>query len=67
METKEIKQKITCPWCGAMAYQSGPQYIGSGINSLTYSCYICKAITISSRHEDMEIESVKLEYQLKNP
>ena len=58
-----IDQIIKCQWCEGAAIQSGTQYLGFGINSLSYQCRKCKAITLIIRNTEKEIDSI--EYTLK--
>lgn len=57
-ESIVIPNTIPCLFCGGTMIQSGPQYAGSGVNSLTYSCPRCNAVCSHFWHPNRKIRSI---------
>lgn len=56
-----INNTVVCKWCGSLAYPSGPQHFGFGLNSQTFVCSKCHAFCIFLRNHEKRISEVSCE------
>lgn len=62
----KINNTAKCMWCGSEMQMKGDSYFGSGINSFTYFCDTCGAITINAKDSKKKIKGYSIEYKFED-
>lgn len=61
-----IPEDIKCFWCNGWA-KRGTSSMGGRVETVTYFCKDCGAISHFARNEKQKIDSIEVEYKSKEP